>query len=108
MVSDVFISPFSHPKATAVDAMMADWNKWEEIYVFPPPKMLPCILDRLERYKGGATLIARVTLMDPLYPIIHSKARDTLILKRPPFQTVRNRMVVDPRHESCPWTAYRI
>ena len=87
----VFVSPFPHPQALAVDVKMVDWNRWSIVYMFPPPAMLPWILDRLLTFKGEAVIIARVQKLHPCYPIIRSIMKDSLPLVYPPFQLVREK-----------------
>ena len=52
---------------------MVDWNRWQNIYIFPPSAMLPRILDRLLNYRGQAVIVARVSLLHPLYPVATAK-----------------------------------
>ena len=42
------------------DAMMEDWNKWQYIYLFPPPAttLMLQIVSRLQEFKGRVLLIA--------------------------------------------------
>ena len=101
-----FVSPFHHPQEEAVDVKMVDWNRWSIVYVFPPPAMLPWILDRLLTYKGKAVIVARVQKMHPCYPLLQSMMEDSLLLRYPPFQLVREKRVEDLEHWSCPWTAF--
>ena len=49
-----FISPFDHPRETAVDAFMTDWNRWNRVYIFPPVALLPKVLLKLESFQGTA------------------------------------------------------
>ena len=32
-----FVCPFFHPEAQAIDAWAVDWNRWDHIFLFPPP-----------------------------------------------------------------------
>ncbi|MEL7079416.1 MAG: reverse transcriptase domain-containing protein [Cyanobacteria bacterium J06582_2] len=50
------------PLAQGSDALQLDWNRWERIYLFPPPSILMKILPLLQTFKGTAALIA------PLWP----------------------------------------
>ena len=49
-----FISPFPHPRATDVDALGVDWNRWRSVYVFPPLALLPRVVAILEGFTGSA------------------------------------------------------
>ena len=40
----VFGCPFRHPRAAIHDALTADWNRWDSIYLFPPPALIPVCL----------------------------------------------------------------
>lgn len=105
-VLPTFVSPFQHSAAVAVDAKMVNWNQWQDIYVFPPPSMLQWVLKELLTFRGKAVVVARVSRLHPLFPALQMQTSDSLVLHQPPFQTVRQQMVRDGEHASCPWTAY--
>ena len=105
-VLPAFVSPINHPKALGVDVRMLDWDKWESIYIFPPPAMLQWVMERLYSYKGKAVVIARVPQHHPCLPIVQAMMRDKIPLQKPPYQMVLSQRVEDSGHWSCPWTAY--
>ena len=37
---ETFVSPLPHPAAAAIDVMTVDWNRWNQMYVFPPKTLL--------------------------------------------------------------------
>ena len=50
--------------------MSEDWNRWNSIYLFPPPDaLLMCrIIRKLREYSGQVALIAPVWPAQPWYP----------------------------------------
>ena len=57
-----YVSPCPDPKAYAIDACRHDWNKWirpgESIYFFPPPALMPFLVEKFVAFKGHGILIA--------------------------------------------------
>ena len=53
-----FVSPCPDPEATEVNALSLSWNKWNKIYLFPPPNLMPEVLEHLDSFKGQGVLIA--------------------------------------------------
>ena len=100
-----FVSPFLHPQAIAVDAWTVDWNNWQEVYLFPPPSLVPRVLKNLESFRGKMILVLRQHnlffhnfpehVLRPLFP-----------LALPPHQLVRGQWVQDSRHKLSPWTVF--
>ena len=66
----IFVSPFAHPKATAVDALAISWNQWSNIYLFPPPALLLQVAQRLEAFQGRALIIAPYRPTAPWFPVL--------------------------------------
>ena len=54
----ISVSPCPDPEATEVNALSLSWNKWNRIYLFPPPIVLPEVIDHLEDFTGQGILIA--------------------------------------------------
>ena len=54
----VFVSPYLDTKAAGHNALLLDWNRWQNIYLFPPVKLLPLVISKLREYKGSGVLIA--------------------------------------------------
>ena len=54
----LFVCPYEHPRAHARDALTHDWNQWGQIYLFPPPKLLNTVVQKLSSYTGHGLLIA--------------------------------------------------
>ena len=57
-----YVSPCPDPKAYAIDACRHDWNNWirpgEGIYFFPPPALMPYLVEKFVAFKGHGVLIA--------------------------------------------------
>ena len=51
------VSPIREPTATATDAFLQDWSRWEVIYLFPPTSQILKVLDKLKDFKGTAYLV---------------------------------------------------
>ena len=52
-----FISPFPHPQSVSSDVLSTNLNQWQQIYLFPPVKFIPKILQKLSEYKHHGVLI---------------------------------------------------
>ena len=63
-----FGCPFPFPTATVVDALTADWNQWERIYLFPPPDLLQTCLQKLALFEGMALIVAPSLPSAPWWP----------------------------------------
>ena len=48
------VSPYS---TTIHDALSADWNTWETIYLFPPPALVPTCLWKLRTFSGHGIFV---------------------------------------------------
>jgi hypothetical protein len=53
----LFVTPLDYPTAIATDAMSTNWNKWKQIYLFPPEPLLDKIQDLLPRFRGHGVII---------------------------------------------------
>ena len=55
-----FISPCpdSSLNCVGIDALKTDWTSFPSIYAFPPPLLLPLVLEKIENYPGKGILIA--------------------------------------------------
>ena len=53
-----FASPYPHPEAVGQDALALDWNRWRNIYLFPPKNLLPLVVKKLADYQGSGVLVA--------------------------------------------------
>ena len=41
-----FVSPFPHPTAAAIDVLTVDWNRRNQVYVFPPKTFMMLLLPK--------------------------------------------------------------
>ena len=64
-----------------MDAMSIDWNKWDKIYLFPPPILLLKVLQKLQLHTGTALLVFPDWPNRPWYQLIQQRA--TTILSIP-------------------------
>ena len=81
-----YVSPCPDPGAFAQDALKEefDWNQFQCIYAFPPPSMMPHIIDKICSFKGTMVLIAPA-LSEPWLPRLQSRAHRVCILPESSF-----------------------
>jgi hypothetical protein len=53
----LFVAALDYPAAQATDAMSANWNHWQQIYLFPPEPLLPQVLNKLDTFEGHGVII---------------------------------------------------
>ena len=63
-----FGCPFPFPTATVVDALAAEWNQWERIYLFPPPDLIQTCVQNLGHFEGTALIVAPSLPSAPWWP----------------------------------------
>ena len=56
---ETFVSPFEHPQALAADALTLEWNRFQQIYLFPPLELSLKVAEKLHTYKGGGVLVLK-------------------------------------------------
>ena len=100
-----FVSPFPHPRAIAVDAFSLDWNRYNHIYLFPPPNAITRVLRKLRRYKGHGVLIVQFRPAAPWFPSLRRKC-EPLPLELEVFQTVQGTKTFYSQQRFVPWTVY--
>ena len=61
-----FGCPFPFPSATIIDALAANWNKWERIYLFTPPDLIQTCLLKLAKFRGAALVWSSLQYFLPL------------------------------------------
>ena len=59
----VFASPFPDQRAKYVDAMSVPWSGMGMVYVFPPFKMLPAVLNKIRRSHNLSVILIAPRLM---------------------------------------------
>ena len=95
----LYLSPHPDPLATGCNTLAWDWNKWQQIYLFPPKWFIPTIIDKLQTYKYHGIIIL------PWYP---AEPWFTYILNRSTHQW--HLSLPDPtkngRSASEKWTAF--
>ena len=69
-----FLSLTEATSAGGPDALKTSWNRWEFIYLFPPPNTLLMIqvARRLESHRGRALLVAPHWETQPWFPILQA------------------------------------
>ena len=87
-----FVSVFSHPEAMAVDAFAVDWNRWDQIYLFPPHKLLPAVVKRLRSFRFGELIVVPRRPNAVWFPYLMSRAAE-LGLEEGPEQEVLRKVV---------------
>jgi hypothetical protein len=69
--------------------MNINWNRWEQIYLFPPEPLLPRIMNKLDTYKGHGVIILPHRPLEHWWPrITEGKKRLTIELRF--FQSTLN------------------
>ena len=53
----LYCTPFPFPLAAAEDALAQDWNKFSQIYFFPPPNLYKEVACNLLWYRGGGMIL---------------------------------------------------
>ena len=53
----VYFCPFPFPQAQGTDALVQDWNRFNQVLIFPPPDLIKEVAKRLIAYKGGGVLV---------------------------------------------------
>lgn len=53
----LFMAPLPYPQALASDAMIQEWAQWTQIYLFPPPPLIPAVLRKLAQYPHHGVII---------------------------------------------------
>ena len=84
-----FVSPCPDPKATAVDALTTDWNKWEHIYLFlPTPLILKAFQKLTQSNVKTAIFLTREEPSRSWYLLLKSHLKQLQILHVKLQQTV--------------------
>ena len=87
----VFCCPFQHPLAWGQDALAQDWNKFQQILIFPPPDLTKEVARKLLYFQGGGVIILpdRQAQLNSFPPSLLRKE----IQVDPPFQRLMGRVV---------------
>ena len=95
----LYVSP--HPDQDAVDhnALQIDWNKWSQIYIFPPIWLIPLVMQKLEAYRQHGLLILPWAPTEPWFPTILQRSMQH---KQLPLQ----HLVPSGWNASAKWTAF--
>jgi hypothetical protein len=102
---ETFVCPFQHPRAAAVDAATTSWEKWQNIYMFPPIPLLDTLLPRILAHKGRVALVCTPPMSSARNTQLRSLARAELSLRHTPFQQTAQGRVHFPSHSSLKWIA---
>lgn len=103
---ETFGCPYNHPKATVFDAMSADWNQWDQIYLFPPPKMLPRVIRRLLDHSGHGVIVCPASLHRPWAAALNARCPKQLLLDTQLEQWVQGELHCASPLSYAPLTAY--
>ena len=105
-----FISPYPDPLAAGENAFSLDWNQWDSLYVFPPTKVLPLVVQRLHLFRGQGILIAPYHPGSSWFPSL--KVRCPLHAPLPPSlrlsQTITAGTVFHPNSHAFILHAWRL
>ena len=93
-----FLSPCPDQMATAVDAMITDWNKWNHLYLFPPMSMISKALAKLKTTRfHSAILITYNFPTRPWFMAIAKNHNPTKILSLKLQQQVGEELIIAQR-----------
>ena len=101
-----FVSPLPHPQAAGVDVFLVDWNKWSQIYLFPPVKCLTNLLPKIKQYKHHGVIIAPWIPSAPWFRTISERSKNFLHLHTDVFQEVRGQSMKKDSMIYDNWTAF--
>ena len=59
----IYCCPFQFPLAWAQDALAQDWNRFNQVLVFPPPNLAKEVAKKLLSFKGGGYWSSRTVLL---------------------------------------------
>ena len=77
---ETFVSPLPHPAAAAIDVITVDWNRWNQVYVFPPKTFMMQLLPKLHSYQYHGVLVAPWQPSALWFPSLFKRAEDHLHL----------------------------
>ena len=101
-----YVSVCQYPEAFHVNALAHDfnWNCFTSIYAFPPPFLLPRIIDRVVGFRGSMLLIAPLNLTEVWSSSLLRRSHfwEKLPTKKPLFQFVGREVVFKPAKENPP------
>ncbi|XP_045127719.1 uncharacterized protein LOC123514137 [Portunus trituberculatus] len=69
----LYISPYPDPEALTSNALAQDWNRWEQIYIFPSKWLLPLVLEKLQTYHHHGVIILPWYPTEPWFSYILNK-----------------------------------
>ena len=92
----LFVTPYHDPTAVARDALSLDWNKFSNLYLFPPTSLILKVLTQLSQFQGEAVLIAPFWPNSPWFPLLQRLSANHRPLSNPVLsQQVQGRVVYD-------------
>ena len=91
---ETFVSPLPHPAAAAIDVKTVDWNRWKQVYVFPPKAFMMQLLPKLNSYQYHGVLVAPWQPSAPWFPALFKRAEDHLHLRVQLEQSLRSDRVL--------------
>ena len=103
---ETFMSPLPHPAAAAIEVKTVDWNRWSQVYIFPPKKFIMQLLPKLQSYKFHGVLIAPWQPAAPWFPALFQRVEGHLHLRTQLEQSVRSERVIRSFQNYERWTAF--
>ena len=101
-----FVTTFAHPRAYAVNAFTLNWNQFQNIYLFPPPKAIPRVISKLRRYRGSGVIIVPNRPTAAWFPFLAKKANPLNLLLKV-TQSVDGSTIDHSQTASAPWIGFR-
>ena len=96
---------FPHPMATVIDAMSANWNQWEVLYLFPPTDLIQTCLKKLQHFQGEGIFIAPHLPSAPWWPVFTERC-ELLEEEIGVFQIVQGEIIWATEKTSLLFRAY--
>ena len=89
--TQTFVCPFPHPLAEATDSLTIDWERGENIFLFPPPRILHQVVSKLTQFRGHGVLVAPDSPHAPWYGGVNNRAAKKRTLENAIFQRVQGK-----------------
>ena len=103
---ETFVFPLPHPAAAAIDVITVDWNRRNQVYVFPLKTFMMHFLPKLHSYQYHGVLVAPWQPSAPWFPPHFKRAENHLYLRVQLDQFVRSERVFSGFQSYKRWIAF--
>ena len=98
--------PFPHPTEAAIDVLTVDWNRWNQVYVFPPKTFMMLLLPKAPLVPNPRGPRSSLATSSSMVPRTLQRAEDHLHLRVQLEQFVRSEGVLSGFQNYKRWTAF--